>query len=612
MRLFINYFYFIIVLFAGFSSRGYALEFRAGNYYFDNTKLQFDSVKFVLGNDSTTHIYDMTKLQDKNWWVVELNQDINDIERYCFLCGNIAAGVYNISPDSILVQKDTIQNDTIQNDSTQNNNISSLRRTMLFPVNINILPNYVLPNWIFFPLNDDEISNGYWRTTSSYDAVPSMTLPLVHINTEDSLPITTKDYYLGANLWIEDEQHALGSPESPLAIEVKGRGNWTWNFLVKKPYKIKFAKKQSPLGLDNSKHFILKPDAGDNSGYLRNESGFELSRQLGMPYTTRQYPVELVLNGEYEGLYFLCEKIRVEDGRVEIIEQQDNDTNPENVSGGWLLELAYEGDPVIAQHENNDRANGWISFMSKSPEYISQVQRDYIHDFIFKGDSCIYVSNKTDTGWEQYFDINTLARFYVIHEVMDNVEAFSGSLFMYKDWGEDEKLHFGPVWDFDNSANKTYPIDGHHFIFEYGTPFPFIWIKELLKFPHFQQKIREVWKEFKDNDVIDKVVAHVMEWKNSLRNAELCDKQRWPYYASGNTNSFLTDRISRVAWLDTQWNIVPGDVNLDRAINAADVTAIYNYILNGDDTFLSTSDVNGDGAINAADLTFIYNRILGQ
>jgi len=52
------------------------------------------------------------------------------------------------------------------------------------------------------------------------------------------------------------------------------------------------------------------------------------------------------------------------------------------------------------------------------------------------------------------------------------------------------------------------------------------------------------------------------------------------------------------------------DVNNDGSVNAADVTALYNYILNGNTTFLSTSDVNGDGSVNAADVTAVYNVIL--
>jgi hypothetical protein len=53
-------------------------------------------------------------------------------------------------------------------------------------------------------------------------------------------------------------------------------------------------------------------------------------------------------------------------------------------------------------------------------------------------------------------------------------------------------------------------------------------------------------------------------------------------------------------------------INEDGAVNAADVTAVYNYILNGDVTYKGYSDVNGDGSVNAADITAVYKIILGQ
>ncbi len=57
---------------------------------------------------------------------------------------------------------------------------------------------------------------------------------------------------------------------------------------------------------------------------------------------------------------------------------------------------------------------------------------------------------------------------------------------------------------------------------------------------------------------------------------------------------------------------IEGDVNVDRSVNAADVTALYNYILNGVVRYLGTSDVNDDGSINAADVTAVYMKILGS
>ena len=584
-----------------FSANCYALEFKAGIYYFDNSKLKFNNVKMVLGNEHTTYVYDMISLGDDSRLKGRLNQDLSDLTGFCFIESDTMPGTYNKGVQFFL------------HDIASSN--PNFRQTKVLE-SLNTWAE--VTGWVFYPLNDAPKSDGYWRPLSSYGVEPSRTVPLVHINTQDSMPIISKDYYINGELWIDncgiEGFESLGSDDAPMVMEIKGRGNYTWTCL-KKPYKIKFAKKLSPLGLDNSKHFVLKPDCDDWSGYLRNETGFETSRQLGMPYTTRQYPVELILNGEYEGIYFLCEKIRVESGRVDIMEQIDNDTNPYNVTGGWLIEKNGNGPLINAQYQNNDPDESFYYFSSESPELLSQEQLNYITPLLQRIDSLIFVADKNDTAWENYLDINSLAKYYVIQEVMESVESFSGSLFMYKDWGEDEKFKFGPVWDFDCStyANGT---TGDHFIFEYETEFTFLWIKELLKFPHFQQNIRMVWKEFMANDVLSKVLEHAHQWRNIVKDAEISDSQRWPFLASVHPEELTTqylDIIARkVAWLDEQWTVPVGDVDCDGHVNAVDVTIIYNYLLNGDETHKYTCDVNGDGHINSVDITTIYDILLNQ
>ncbi len=590
-----------LVTLIGFSAGVYALDFKAGEYYFDNSKLHFNNVKMVMGGDDRVVVHDMMPSNDVPWLRAYLSMDVTNLKGFCFINSTIDAGTYYESLDNFLERVAA---------SSANFRQTKVRES------IGREPQHLI-GWVFCPLNDFEISDGYWRTQDSYNIQPSLTVPLIHINTQDGVTIADKENYIDATFWLDncgiEGYESMGSEEEPLSIEIKGRGNYTWRESYKKPYKIKFAQKQMPLGLDHSKHFILKPDFMDWSGYLRNETGFEISRQLGMPYTTRQYPVELVLNGEYQGLYFLCEKIRVENGRVDIIEQQDNETNPDNVTGGWLLELGYEDNQVIAQFQGNDPSNSWFAFMAESPEVLSQVQRDYIHDFIFQADSCLFVTDKTDTGWEQYFDINSMARFYVIHEVMENVEAFSGSLFMYKDWGEDQKLKFGPVWDFDNSGFNT---TGDHFIFQYDTFFSFLWIEEFLKFPHFQQVVRQVWREFKNNDVLSKINEHAAQWRSLIIAAEDCDKVRWRSYASIHPEEYVTDYLNliarKVAWLDEQWSVPVGDVNCDGHVNSVDVTVLYSYLLGDDDSssYRYTCDVDGDGHISSVDITAIYNILL--
>ncbi len=55
-----------------------------------------------------------------------------------------------------------------------------------------------------------------------------------------------------------------------------------------------------------------------------------------------------------------------------------------------------------------------------------------------------------------------------------------------------------------------------------------------------------------------------------------------------------------------------GDVNNDGVVTSYDITALYNYLLEGNETFLSTSDINGDGYITSYDITCIYNIVLND
>ena len=64
--------------------------------------------------------------------------------------------------------------------------------------------------------------------------------------------------------------------------------------------------------------------------------------------------------------------------------------------------------------------------------------------------------------------------------------------------------------------------------------------------------------------------------------------------------------------IDQQEDVVIGDVNCDGYVTSADVTALYEYFLNGDETFIETSDVDGDGFITSGDITAVYGILLGS
>ncbi len=567
MRGYVFYFLNILCLASLCVTKGHADVFESGTYYFDNSKINYDNVEFATFDtvNVVVKVYQMSPPADGGcWWQLTL-EELASCDLYSFIESDADSGTFNEAV-----------NDFIENHTSRHTLMGMWRE-------INPLTHPHLSGYVYCPiLNDAQESDGYWRTQESYNATASGTLPVIHINTQGSCPVTTKDYYIDATLWIDncgsDAFQSLGSEENPLELSIKGRGNYTWLGFYKKPYKIKFAHKLSPLGLDKSKHFVLLPHADDLSGFLRDETGFELSRQLGMPYTTRQLPVELYLNDEYVGLYFLCENIRVEEGRVEIVEQDDNETNAYKVSGGWLLEVNGNDAHVYGMSQNNDLSKGWFNFTSHSPEEVSQAQIDYLSRFISKADSCVFVNDKNDTGWEHYLDMGTLTRFYIINEVMSNIESFCRSMFVYKDRGEDEKLKFGPVWDFGNSFTYASTDD---FIYNYDTPFTFLWIEELLQFPRFQQSVSAMWQEFRDDGVLDKAIAHDWQLVNAIEAAKQHDKVRWPYYSDlwdSASAEFVNNILLKATWLDGKWGY---DSSISTVTPCKEVKSVLYYNLQG-------------------------------
>lgn len=143
---------------------------------------------------------------------------------------------------------------------------------------------------------------------------PTYTLPILYINVDDSKEIVSKEDYLWADYWLDSSADAsvesIGSEMFPRRLQIRGRGQSTWTRWEKKPYKIKLETKEDLLGLSKNKHYALLPNAEDRS-MIKNFMGFELSRKIGMAWTPRTIPIELVLNGQYWGIYFVTENIRV-------------------------------------------------------------------------------------------------------------------------------------------------------------------------------------------------------------------------------------------------------------------------------------------------------------
>ena len=394
------------------------------------------------------------------------------------------------------------------------------------------------------------------------EALYSKTLPVLFINTEDSCEIDSKEEYVHAEWWLEnlgDKQfESIGSKSAPLGMQIKGRGNATWTNLDKKPYRLKFDQKHAVLGMPSSRHWVLMANAQYWMGQLNDALPFEIGRRLGMAWNPRMQPVEVVLNDDYIGLYFLTEQIRVARDRVNIVKQEDYQTDPVVITGGWLLEIDNYIEPDNITFIEGNGMPFWVT--PHSPEHLSFEQRDYITHFLMEADEAIYCSDKSSTLWEDYIDIDSLAVFYIVNEVIDNPEAFSGSCFMYKHQGQDTKLIFGPMWDCGSSFYRygsTYQFN--EFIYENIPNYcRSRWIAEIAKFPRFQERVRYHWTRFFE-EVYPAMENFMADFTARIEAAGNCDHERWPQYSSDN----ITARMrafekpcfdKKVAWLNSQWS----------------------------------------------------------
>lgn len=384
----------------------------------------------------------------------------------------------------------------------------------------------------------------------------SGTLPVMHIQTENNAPIVSKDNYINATYYVDalglTGYENIGTAAAPLTMEIKGRGNYTWTGFDKKPYRIKLTDKQPLLGMNKSKHFALlahADDARDKKGFLRNAAGFELSKLIGMAWTPEAKPIEVVLNGDYIGLYFLTETIRVDKDRVNIVEQEDEETDPAKITGGWLVEIDnYDDDPHITIKEGDGHT---MVFTYKTPEELSKEQETFLGNEMSRLDDLIYGNKNSDELW-QYLDMDALARFYIVQELTDNYESFHGSCYLYREMGDGQKWKFGPVWDFGSSFNR----DKSQYLFE-GDVWHNHWIPEVCKFPAFMEYVKKIWNEFYPTE-FSKVFTFTSEHLNLLQTAASVDAKRWSEY-SGNAD--LTKRVNQVSerllknaeWLNEQW-----------------------------------------------------------
>ncbi len=262
------------------------------------------------------------------------------------------------------------------------------------------------------------------------------------------------------------------------AQEISGRGNSTFG-LLKKPYQFKLGEAADLPGFGKSSNFNLLADGYDETK-LRNELVFGMAEDLGMEYVTQGKHVDLYCNHIYYGVYYLCEKVQVDEERLAITDMEENTTaayteteldnissivsedekrkwtdcevEERDLSGGYLMERE-----LIERYE--EEKSGFITvqgdaYALKSPKYATENQVNYIADYMQEFQDAVAqedgINKETGKHYSEYIDVESFVYKYLVEEVSRNYDGGVTSSFFYKKSdAEGGKLYAGPVWDYD-------------------------------------------------------------------------------------------------------------------------------------------------------------------
>ena len=341
---------------------------------------------------------------------------------------------------------------------------------------------------------------------------PYTGLPYIFIETIDGKEILDEETLRDADIYIVEDPDApiLGKTRSGSVV---GHGNSTWK-LPKKPYSLKFEKKESLLSFPPSRSWLLLANHYDST-MLRNAIASYISSLSNISYTPRNCYVELVLNGKHKGTYQLFEKIKVSKSRVNIGKED------------FLLEV-----------DNHPRDKDVYFSLSNLPRKVKVHSPDvikgdenynYIKNTLEKIDNVLFSNNFLDEsgGYRDFIDIESVVEWYVVTEITKNASSRANWYMSYEKFG---RLKFGPLWDYDlafgNSLWGTEPNEVPGF---WLNTLP--WFERFLQDPIFVQKIKERFSFFysRKNDILKEIdekstfLKVSVFYNNRLWNVFNCD-----------------------------------------------------------------------------------------
>jgi len=375
-----------------------------------------------------------------------------------------------------------------------------------------------------------------------------LNLPVFWIDTFGGAEIKSKEDYItcGVSLTNTDEDFEFNN----VLAGIRGRGNTTWGY-DKKPYRIKFDKKQDLFGWDKNKSWVLLALYQDFSG-IKDFTAFNLASAIGedgSAFVPHARHVELYLNGEYQGLYLLTDQVQENKGRTDV--EEDFDENSTEIP--FLVEWdeyapleGKEGTDWFRIYNNDSGATSYYNVKYPDREQrFTQEQFDYVKNYIIKVNELCHTKNVDAGKFEEYVDLDAFIDYYLVQEIMGQVEINYKSVYMSKK--SDGRLVMGPIWDFDYSAGGPMELGGNASP-EVGLMSTFNWFYFMLKTDWFKAACLNRLEEHRQTwlDTLEDIKAYKTDLNAALqRNASLWDFEDDGLMSYGEHYDFVISYISK-------------------------------------------------------------------
>ena len=463
-------------------------------------------------------------------------------------------------------------------------------------------------------------------------------LPIVVIETDGGASIPDEPKILATMkiIWHQDGSRNymtdIDNPEflnydGRIGIELRGYSSQMYS--NKKPYGLTTLQDDdvtnnnvSVLGMPEENDWILNPLAYDQTG-MRDVLAYELSNQIGQ-YASRSQYCEVVLNGNYRGLYVFMEKIKADKGRVNIEKMDETCNQPPEVTGGYIVQANRADNDPLAWRMETYLSNWWwpvyTEFLHHYPKHenITNAQANYIHNVFLDLEAVAHSYNTSITdGIPSVIDIPSFVDFMIMAEFTSNVDVYHLSTFFHKD--RNGKLRAGPIWDYNLSfgydafGNRS-GYDVWQFDNQDNTG-PRFW-KDLFDTDLFRCYFAKRWFEVSDKGMpldYDLINDRIDEIDTLIAEAIVRDNQRWNQMNqhAQYVNDMKTWLQQRIDWLNNNIGSTQGcdEVDLPPLV----ISKIHYHPMDWwgiDGDHFEFIEITNNGG-SEVDLTGVYFRELG-